>query len=100
MTTSLQVECKGYGAHKLWNGGNIFLARHYLINANRVPKNMDREGLQFMKTLTVANQESCESMEGLLRTHGEKFKLQHNETIFSQQDCKLIGHPDESTEMA
>ena len=42
---------------------------------------LGRKGLQFLESLTQMEQESCDTMEGLLTILSNKFKPQYNETI-------------------
>ena len=47
--------------------------------------------------MTQAEQERCNTMEGLF-TILNKFKLQYNETMKSLQFCKLVRHPNENAD--
>ena len=81
---------------------NIFLTKLYnLTDTERVPrirKWLGREGLQLIKILTTAEQETCETVKGLFDMLGIKFKPQHQETIVLQQYCRLVRHSGESAE--
>ena len=57
-----------------------------------------QKGLQLLETLTQAEQEKCETPEGLFSTLNGKFKPWYSETIKSLQFCKLVRHSNESAE--
>ena len=64
------------------NRGNKFLTRYYNINdikSAHIKELAREERLQFTKTLTVAEQESCENVKGLFIAFSDIFKPQYNE---------------------
>ena len=52
---------------------------------------LGRKGLQYLETLTTAEKETCNTLEGLFETLSNKFKPQYNETIKSLQFRKLLS---------
>ena len=56
------------------------------------------ERLRFIQMLTDSEQEKHQTSSGLFEVLREKLKPQHNETILSQQYCKLIREEKESPE--
>ena len=52
--------------------------------------------MQFLNTLTAADQELYENVKGLFDFLSEKFKTQHSDPLLSLQYCKLIRNWDES----
>ena len=50
---------------------------------------LGRKGLQYLKTLTTTEKETCKTLEGLFDTLTNKFKPQYNETIKLLQFRKL-----------
>ena len=54
--------------------------------------------MQFMKTLTAAEQELCKNAKGLFDILSEKFNPQRKETILYLQYCKVKRNSDESEE--
>ena len=64
-----------------------------------VAKNwLGRKGLQYLETLTTAEKETCNTLEGLFKTLSNKFKLQYNETIKSLQFRRLYRYDEENVE--
>ena len=59
---------------------------------------LGRNGLQYLETLTTAEKETCNTLEGLFETLSNKFKPQNNETIKSLQFRKLYHYEDENIE--
>ena len=54
-----------------------------------VKKWLGGKGLQYLETLTTAEKETSNTLEGLFETLTNKFKPQYNETIKSLQFRKL-----------
>ena len=44
---------------------------------------LGRKGLQYLETLTTAEKETCNTLEGLFKTLSNKFNPQYNEMIKS-----------------
>ena len=66
---------------------NTFITRYYDINDTEgvhLIKWLGWEGLQFIKALTLVEQEACETVEGLLNTLDDKFNTWHDSVILSQ----------------
>ena len=59
---------------------------------------LDRKGLQYLETLTTAEKEKYNSLEGLFETLSNKFKPQYNKTVKSLQFRKLYHYADENVE--
>ena len=59
---------------------------------------LGRKGLQYLETLTTAEKETCNTLEGPFDTLCNKFKSQYNETIKSLQFRKLYRYEDENVE--
>ena len=59
---------------------------------------LGRKGLQYLETLTTAEKETCNTLEGLFETLSNKFKLQYNERIKSLQFRKQNWHDEENVE--
>ena len=59
---------------------------------------LGRQGLQLIESLTQAEQEMCNTEEGLFEIFNNKFKPQCNETIVSAQFCSLTMQTNENTE--
>ena len=59
---------------------------------------LGRKGLQYLETLTTAENETCNTFEGLFDTLTNTFKPQYNETIKSLQFRKLCRYEDENIE--
>ena len=59
---------------------------------------LGRKGLQYLETLTNAEKDICNTLEGLFETFTNKFKPQYNETIKSLQFRKLHTYDDENVE--
>ena len=71
---------------------NILQTKTYELNdEEKVPviKKLEKEGLQLIQTFTNPEKEAPKMAGGLFVTLDEKFKQQHNETIWSLQYCKL-----------
>ena len=81
---------------------NIFMTKNYDINeVEKVPiiKNcLGRESLKFIQTLTEADEQSCQTITGLLKVLDGQIQAEHNDTIPSLQYYKLIKHNGESAE--
>ena len=54
-----------------------------------VKNGLGRKGLQFIESLTHAEKDRCNTLEGLFETLTNKFRSQFSETIKSLQFCKL-----------
>ena len=59
---------------------------------------LGRKGLQFLETLTQAEQEKYNTTEGFFTILNSKFKPQYNETIKSLQFQMLVRHTKENAE--
>ena len=59
---------------------------------------LGRKGLQYLETLTTAEKETCNTLEGLFEILSNKFKPQYNETIKSLQFRKLYLFDDKNVE--
>ena len=59
---------------------------------------LGRKGLQYLETLTTAENETCNTLEGLFNTLTNKFKLQCNKTFKLLQFRKLCRYEDENIE--
>ena len=59
---------------------------------------LGRKGLQYLETLTTAEKETCNTLEGLFDTLYIKFKPQYNETIKLLQFRKVYWYEDENME--
>ena len=59
---------------------------------------LGRKGLQYLETLTNAEKEICNALEGLFETLTNKFKSQYNEKIKALQFRKLYRYDDENVE--
>ena len=70
-----------------------------LANKLALVKNwLGRKGLQYLETLTTAEKETYNTLEGLFETLTNKFKPQYNETIKSLQFRKLYRYDDKNVE--
>ena len=63
-----------------------------------VKKWLGRKGLQYLQTLTTAEKETCNMLEGLFETLCNKFKPQYNEMIKSLEFRKLYRYENENVE--
>ena len=59
---------------------------------------LGRKGLHYLETLTMAEREMCNTVEGLFEMLANKFKPQYNETIKSLQFRKLYWFKNENVE--
>ena len=59
---------------------------------------LGKKGLQYLETLTTAEKETCNTLEGLNKTLFNKFKPQYNKTIKSLQFRKLYQYEEENME--
>ena len=59
---------------------------------------LSRRGLHYLESLTEAEKQECDTLQGLFDTLSAKFKPQFNETIKSLQFRKLYRVKDESAE--
>ena len=59
---------------------------------------LGRKGLQYLETLTNAEKETCNTLEGIFQTLSKKFKPQYNEISKSLQFRKLYQHEEENVE--
>ena len=68
---------------------NILQIKTYKLTAEEkspVIKNLlGRDGKKLIQTFTNSEKETCNTVEGLSSTLGEKFKPHHNKTILSLQ---------------
>ena len=68
---------------------NIFLTKNYgIIDTEKYQ--IWKTGLQFIQMLMGTEKEACQSLNGIFETLAKKLKHQHNGTILSLQDCKLV----------
>ena len=56
------------------------------------------KGLQYLETLTAAEKETCNTLEGLFETLSDKFKPQYNEMMKLLLFRKLYCHDDENVD--
>ena len=59
---------------------------------------LGRKGLHYIESITEAEKQACNTLQGLFNTLSTKFQLQFNETIKSLQFRKLYRSEDESAE--
>ena len=59
---------------------------------------LGRKGLQYLETLTTAEKQMCNTLEGLFETLSNKIKPHYNETIKSLQFRKLYRYDEENVE--
>ena len=57
---------------------------------------LGRKGLQYLVTLTTAEKEMCNTLEGLVEALSNKFKPQYNKTIKLLQFRKLCRYDEEN----
>ena len=63
-----------------------------------VKNRLGKKGLQYLETLTTAEKEMCNTLEGLFKTLSNKFKPQYNQTNKLLQFRKLYRYDEENVE--
>ena len=59
---------------------------------------LGRKGLHYIESLMGSKKEACNTLEGLVNTLADRFKLQYNETVKSLQFRKLYRLENESAD--
>ena len=73
---------------------SISQAERFLIIKSR----LGRQGMQLLESLTLAEQEVCNTEEVLFETLNKKFKPKYNQTTKSLQFYKLMRQTNKNTE--